>query len=153
MGPSAGRVLATRGGRLDYAFTDSPVSPVVLAKRYRWNEALIRLAFDCWAFRPAHDFKSFRYALVRTSDANVAALAQITLAPEGRYVATAGEWVLFESTLPVIPPDSPPVHLPQPPPEQLRERAARLVQKMGGVPVLIPPEGTGDPSAPNGLHF
>lgn len=152
MGPSGGRVLATRGGRLDYAFTDSPVSPVVLAKQYRWNEALIRLAFDCWAFRPAHDFKSFRYALVRTSDAGVAALAQITLAPEGRYVATAGEWVLFESTLPVIPPESPPVHMPNPPPEQLRERAAKLVERMGGVPVVVPAEPKDplrdDPAAP-----
>jgi hypothetical protein len=154
LGPSGGRVLATRGGRLDYAFTDSPASPVILQRRYQWNEALVRIGFDCWAFRPAHDFKSFRYALVRTSDAHVATLAQIALAPEGRYVATAGEWVLFESTVPVIPLTSPPIHLPNPPPEELRDRAAHVVEtlqrELGGV---VPPEAEPDLAAPNGQHF
>jgi hypothetical protein len=147
-------VLAERGGRLSYAFTDSPISPAIIPRKYRWNESSIRLGFDCWAFRPEQDFKTFRYVLVRTSDANVAALAQIVLAPEGRYVATAGEWVLFESTLPVIPPLSPPLHMPKPPPDQLRDRAARFVEKMGGVPVVnVPPEQEPDLSAPNGQHF
>jgi hypothetical protein len=154
MGPSGGRVLATRGGRLDYAFTDSPISPVVIPRRYQWNESLIRLGFDSWAFRPAHDFKSFRYVLVRTSSADVAALAQIVLAPEGKYVQTAGEWVLFESTLPVIPPASRPLHLPKPPPEELRDRAASLVERMGGVPTLsVPPEPAPDAVEPNGQRF
>lgn len=151
LGPSGGRVLATRGGRLDFAFTDSPISPVVIPKAYRWNESLIRLGFDCWAFRPEHDFRSFRYALVRTSDPGVAALAQIALAPEARYVATAGEWVLFESKLDVIPPASHALKLPQPPPEQLRERAQHLVESIQGVAVPIPAEHDADPSAPK--HF
>jgi len=154
LGPSGARALATRGGRLDFAFTDSPVSPVIIPKPIRWNESLIRLGFDSWAFRPEHDFRSFRYALVRTTDPNVAALAQLTLAPEGRYVATAGEWVLFESTLPVVPVTSRAVLTPEPVPEQLRDRAARIVSRMGGVPtVTVPPEQQPDPSAPNGQHF
>jgi hypothetical protein len=154
LGPSVGRVLAERGGRLDFAFTDSPISPALMPKSYRWNEAAMRVGFDCWAFRPEQDFKSFRYVLVRTSDANVAALAQIVLAPEGRFVATAGEWVLFESTLPVISPLSPPLHTPKPPPDPLRERAAQLVARMGGVPVItVPPEQAPDLTAPNGQHF
>ncbi|HEY3822224.1 MAG TPA: hypothetical protein VGL81_33895 [Polyangiaceae bacterium] len=154
LGPSGGRVLAMRGARLDFAFTDSPISPVIIPKEYRWNESLFRLAFDCWAFRPEHDFKSFRYALVRTSDPGVAALAQMTLAPEGRYVATAGEWVLFESTLPVIPPMSPPVHMPKPPPEEMRDRATRIIRKEGGMPtIVVPPEQEPDLSAPNGQKF
>lgn len=154
MGPSAGRVLATRGGRLAFAFTDSPVSPVIIPKEYRWNESLRRLGFDCWAFRPEHDFRSFRYALVRTANPSIAALAQIALEPEARYVATAGEWVLFESKLEVIPPMSPPLKLPRPPPEQLRERAAQIVNRLReqeGIP--IPPEEEIAPFAPNGRRF
>jgi hypothetical protein len=154
LGPSGGRVLATRGGRLDFAFTDSPVSPVIIPKAIRWNESLIRIGFDGWAFRPEHDLRSFRYALVRTPDANVAALAQLTLAPEARYVASAGEWVLFESTLPVVPVTSRAVLTPEPRPETLRERAARIVDRMGGVPtVTVPPERQPDLSAPDGPHF
>jgi hypothetical protein len=147
MAPSGARILAERGGRLAYAFTDSPISPVIVPKEYQWNEAVVRLGFDCWAFRPAHDFKSFRYALVRTSDANTALLAQIVLAPEGRLVTTVGEWALFESTLPVIPPLSPEEPMPDPPPPQLRERAARLVAKEGGLPAVVVP------SSPDGQQF
>jgi hypothetical protein len=154
LAPCGGRVLATRGGRLDFAFTEAPQSPVIIPKPIRWNESLMRLGFDSWAFRPEHDFKSFRYALVRTSSPGVAALAQIALAPEGRYVATAGEWVLFESTLPVVPVVSPAVHLPRPPPEQLRERAARILATMGQGPgVSVPPEQEPDLSSPSGQHF
>jgi hypothetical protein len=154
LGPSGGRILATRGGRLDFAFTDSPISPVIIPKAYRWNESLIRLGFDCWAFRPEHDFKSFRYAIIRTSDPGVAALAQIALAPEAHVVATAGEWVLFESNLPVIPPASAALKLPKPPPEQLRDRAARIISTLqGGAGIVVPPEHEIDPSAPEGRHF
>jgi hypothetical protein len=154
LGPCGGRVLATRGGRLAYAFTDSPASPVVIPLAYRWNESLMRLGFDGWAFRPEHDFLSFRYVLVRTADPNVAALAQLTLAPEGRYVATAGEWVLFESTLPVVPVVSRAVLTPGPIPEQLRDRAERIVTRMGGVPVVtVPPKRHPDPSAPDEQHY
>jgi hypothetical protein len=153
LGTSGGRVLATRGGRLGYAFTDSPASPVIVARAYQWNEQLIRLGFDCWAFRPEHDFKSFRYALVRVSDVPLAELAQASMAPEGRYVASAGEWMLFESTLPVVPPASRAVHLPQPPPEQLRERAARIVSLLQRSPAMVPPEQEIDVSSPNGQRF
>jgi len=139
LGPYGGRVLATRGGRLSYSFTDSPVSPVVVPKQYQWNEALIRTGFDCWAFRPAHDMRSFRYVIVRTSDANVALLAELTLRPEAKPIATAGEWVLFESTLPVIPPASPVLHMDKPPPEELRDRADKLARTMGGLPQIVVP--------------
>jgi hypothetical protein len=154
LGPFGGRVLATRGGRLDYAFTDSPISPVVIPKKYRWSESTIRLGFDCWAFRPAHDLKSFRYVIVRTPDPRLIELLQVAMYPEARFVATAGEWTLFESTLLVIPPASPPLHMDKPPPEQLRERVAHIVEALKEAPgVEVPPEHEPDLSAPNGQHF
>jgi hypothetical protein len=154
LGPAGGRILATRGGRLAYAFTDSPVSPVVIPSAYRWNESLLRIGFDSWAFRPEHDLRSFRYVIVRHSDPRGAALAMFMLEPEARYVADAGEWVLFESTLPVIPPNSPPIHMPKPPPESLRDRAKRIVESMHkelDVPTPAPEEP--DVAGPNGQHF
>ena len=154
LGPSGGRVLAMRGGRLAFAFTDSPVSPVVIPKPIRWNESLLRLGFDSWAFRPEHDLRSFRYVLVRTSDPNVAALAELALAPEARYVATAGEWVLFESTVPVVPVVSRAVLMPNPTPEQLRDRAARIANRMAGLPrITVPPEQQPDSAAPDAQRF
>ena len=38
LGPAYGRILATKGGRLAYSFTDSPIYPMVIAQPYQWNE-------------------------------------------------------------------------------------------------------------------
>jgi hypothetical protein len=149
-GHADGRVLATRGGRLGFAFTDSPVSPVIIPKPLRWNESLYRLGRDSWAFRPAQDFKSFRYALVRSSDPGGALLVRLALAPEGRFVATAGEWALYESTLEVVPPVSPAVPMPVPPPEPLRVRATRILRERGFPIVTMPTAHEKDPSTPDG---
>lgn len=155
LGPAAGRILATRGGRLDYAFTDSSVSPVVVARRYQWEEALIRLGFDSWAFRPDHDFKMFRYVLLRSSDPNLIRLVTFALAPDARYVAEAGEWVLLESRRPVIPLVSPEPRMPAPPPDTLRERLARVLAalRQPGATPNVPAAPAPDPGAVRGQHF
>jgi hypothetical protein len=126
LGPAAGRILATRGGRLAYAFTDSPISPVVIPRRYQWTESLVRVGFDCWEFRPSHDFKRFRYVLLFTTDAVLQRFAAAALKPEAEYVTESGNWALFESRLPVVPLLSRDAPLETPPPETLRERMNAL---------------------------
>jgi hypothetical protein len=130
LGPASGRILAERGGRLIYAFTDSPVSPAVIAKRYQWQEALIRVAFDSWSFRPAHDLRRFRYLLVRTSDRRVVWLATYALSDDAEYVAGEGEWFLFRSRLPVAPLTSPDWPMESPPPPSLRDKVEEISRKL-----------------------
>ncbi|MBV9946130.1 MAG: hypothetical protein JOZ69_04705, partial [Myxococcales bacterium] len=130
LGTAGGRALATRGGRLAYAFTDSPISPVVVDKNYQWNGPLIRIGLDSWSFRPAHDFTRFRYLLVRAGDPRLAQAVTYVLRPEADYVDEAGEWILFRSRLEVVPLKSPEAKLPKPPPESLRERIYELVQDL-----------------------
>lgn len=101
------RVLAERGGRLAFAYTDSTVSPVVIPRRYQWQESLVRLGFDSWRFRPAQDLKQFRYVLLRATDPRLVAIGTVALAPEATPLAESGEWVLFESKLEVVPVVSP----------------------------------------------
>jgi len=153
LGPAAGRVLAERGGRLVYAFTDSPVSPVVVARRYQWNESLVRVGFDSWAFRPAHDLKRFRYLLLRTTDPVRVWIATYALADEAEYVTEEGEWVLYRSRLPVAPLTSPDWPLEKPPPPSMREKlsdvARKLKESMQSAPdVEVPPEPTEDRAPP-----
>jgi hypothetical protein len=57
LGAASGRVLATRGGRLVHSFADSPISPVLLAPAYQWNESFLRVGFDPWGLRPQHDLR------------------------------------------------------------------------------------------------
>jgi hypothetical protein len=125
---AAARALSVRGGRLLFSFTDASVSPVVVRRGHRWNEPVLRIVRDPTEFRPAHDFRRFRYALVRLAPEYVelSPVIAAVLAPEGKLVAESGEWLLFESMLPVDPIDSPDVPLPVPAQESLRERLAAL---------------------------
>jgi len=104
LGTAAGRILATRGGRLAFAFTGTAHSPVVVRRPFQWNEPWFRLGFDSMALRPAQDFRRFRYLLADVPDPWTRhALARV-LRPEADVVAASGEWVLFESRLrPLVP--------------------------------------------------
>jgi hypothetical protein len=121
LGTASGRMLAERGGRLVYAFTDSPVSPAVIARRYQWQEALVRVAFDTLNFRPAHDLKRFRYVLLRTTDPQRVWMATYALSEDAELVASEGEWLLFRSRLAVAPLKSPDWPMEDPPPPSLRD--------------------------------
>jgi hypothetical protein len=127
LGPAFSRALATRGGRAHYAFTDSPIAPVMMRPEYQWNEELRRIGMNAWRFRPGHDFTRFRYLLLHTNDPKLALIATVALQPEGKPIAVEGEFVLFESTLPVAPLLSPDVPLPNPPPPTIRKRMKDLM--------------------------
>jgi hypothetical protein len=78
---------------------------------------------------PDHDARRFSFLLARGTKPKYRAIATAALAPEMVLVASAGEWDLFRSTLPVDPIDSPDVPLPVPPPEMLVDRFNRLLPK------------------------
>jgi hypothetical protein len=131
LGTAAGRILATRGGRLAYAFTDSPVSPVVITRRYQWNESLVRIVLDGWAFRPQQDLRRFRYVLVHANDAAAAYLAVHSLSPETEYVMRSGEWLLFESRFPTADLLSRDAWIVGPPSESVRDRVKATIASAG----------------------
>jgi hypothetical protein len=149
LGPAAGRVLAIRGGRLAYAFTDSPISPMVLARPYQWNESLQRLAFDTGALRPAHDLQLFEYVLLRANDPRLELIATVALHAETDYVTESGEWLLLRSKLAVVPPTSPEVPMGDSPTETLRDRINALIATVRGDP---PPRVPSPDPAATGEH-
>ena len=148
LGPADGRVLAERGGRLVYAFTDSSVSPMVLRRKYQWNESLIRVGFDSWRFSPAHDLKRYRYVMIRTQNPGIKWMASFALAQEATLVAEEGEWALFESKLDLLPLLSPDEMLPEPKPETMRDRVHQIQEALRDRPdapqVEVPPEKSGE---------
>jgi hypothetical protein len=121
------RVFAERGGRFLPAFTESPNSPVVTNPALRWDEESLRLLRQ--GFAPAHDFHRFRYAIVHTRYDGNAAVAVEAMKPEGRFLGQSGEFLLFESTLDVVPVASPDVPLEDPPPASLLDRMGAVARK------------------------
>jgi hypothetical protein len=108
--PMALAALGARGGRYLYSFAESPISPVMIRPEYEWNEPVDRILTRGQGWCPAYDFTRFRYVLLYSPSAALQLVATGAMAPEGRYVGRAGFWVLYESTLPVVPllsPDGP----------------------------------------------
>lgn len=103
----ATRVVAERGGRALFTFSFSTYSPVMLRPEYEWIESQVRVSKAPLNFRPSYDFKHYRYAIVHCNDTAFATTIAFAMAPEGRLVDVSGEWLLFESTLPVVALDTP----------------------------------------------
>jgi hypothetical protein len=103
LGTASGRVVAVRGGRVLYGFTDSPISACVIPPEYQWQKPLLRTFNDPTAFFPAYDFTRFRYALVRGTDNRSAEIADLALLPYARVIDRAFEWTLYESRVPTVP--------------------------------------------------
>lgn len=139
LGTAYGRALATRGGRLVYSFSDSPIFPVVIPRRYQWNEAAVRIAFDCWRLQPTHDLRRYRYVLAHSGDPSLAFVARIALGPEAELVAESGEWALYESRLPLVPLLSPDVPLDDPPAATFRDRLKAVLASARAPGHVSPP--------------
>jgi hypothetical protein len=149
LAPSGGRVLAARGGRVAFDFSNSSIAPAVVASEYQWQGPLVRIGFDSWSFRPEHDLKLFRYVLARTADADMARIVMYALLEDARLVGADGDWLLFESRKPVVPLLSPSMKMEHPAPEQLRERVAKLVSGAHDAPP-VPAEPAYDPAGVGG---
>ena len=140
LGPAPARYLAVGGGRLHYAFTDSPIAPAMLRPEYQWNEPLVRISKSGWAFRPNHDFKHFRYVIVRSVDPQLLVLAAYAMKPEARVISNAGEWLLLESNLEVVSLLSQDDPLPQPKAPSLRQRMKKSLDELTKDNPIPPPE-------------
>jgi hypothetical protein len=121
---AGGRVLAERGGRLLFSFTDAPTSPVVISKSHQWNEPVLRMTYDPFAFSLTHDLRFFRYVLIHLNPewSRLEATIARAFAPEALLVGSSGEWLLFESTLETVPLTAPDATLAMTPGATLHER-------------------------------
>jgi len=99
----AARALTDRGGRMLYSFAESPIAPAMIHKEYQWAEPIARIVPKEANFCPSYDLTRFRYVLMHTNDAQLEYVVTQALKPEARLVETAGDWALYESTLPTVP--------------------------------------------------
>lgn len=98
-----GHVVGVRGGRSVMDATRSPISAAVVDPAYRWDEPAMRTEVDPYRMIPRHDLRRFRYVLLHAYHPGTAMAFRRALAPETRFVAERGEWLLLESTLPQLP--------------------------------------------------
>jgi hypothetical protein len=125
---AANRLLAERGGRLEFSFSEYPIAPVVIPRAYQWNDALLRLYADPTSLRPSSDLTRFRYLLMHASDLELAKVIERSLLPDATLVAQSGEWSLFASTHETVPLTIPEEAPAAPPSESLRDRVYAVLR-------------------------
>jgi hypothetical protein len=126
---AAGRVLAERGGRMLFAFTDMPPNPVYVPRALQWNEPMQRMAASPFALMPAVDLTRFAYVLAYDEAPGMRPLVAQALEPEAELVASEGKWALFRSRLPTQPLTAPDGPAPDPATEMLAARINRLASQ------------------------
>jgi hypothetical protein len=124
---AASRELAVHGGRMLFAMTDMPPNPVYTRAEHRWDEPVLRMASQPFAFMPSWDARRFSYVIVHEDRPELVPLLAQAMAPEEELVETRGPWTLFRSTVAVEPLDAPDRALPVPPPETLADRIDAIV--------------------------
>jgi hypothetical protein len=125
----SGHVVALRGGKSVFDFTQSPVSPVVQRPTKRWVKTAARMDGYPLNFRPASDLTRFRYVLVLATNQGYAAVMAVALGNQAKLIAQNGRWYLFESQLPLVPIDSDEAPLPRPLPPTVRDRFREIAQQ------------------------
>jgi hypothetical protein len=126
---AAARVLAERGGRMLFAFTDTPPYPVYVRRDAQWDEPMLRMGTAPFAWMPARDATRFSYLLALHRSEAYRHLVREALSREEQLVVSQGRWDLYRSTLPTVAVDAMDVPLPEPPPETLAERVNAALRR------------------------
>jgi hypothetical protein len=99
-------VVARKGGRLPKDFTDIAISLVHRNAACVWGQTGERLGLPHQSihhFRPALDFRRFRYLFIHAPPDRHDALAY-AMGKHAERVAASGDWILFASMHQVVPP-------------------------------------------------
>jgi hypothetical protein len=132
------RVVADRGGRGGLTLTFSPISPVVVAPEYRWDEYTFRIAYmGSSTLRPAWDLDRWEWVVAQSRDPAVREAVVEAFRPDAEFVTARGEWMLFHSTHPQVPMTSP-ERLPPEPFETIFDRVLRVIRATRAAPPPSP---------------
>ncbi len=124
---AAGHIVATKGGRDAFDFTQSPISPLLLRLECDWPLTRERLVADARYMRPTYDFRRFRYVVFHANEKWLLDVAAHIVADEGRVVAQKGEWMVVESKLKVRGLCKPDWKIPMPPPMTFQQRWGKMI--------------------------
>lgn len=106
VGPA--RTVADRGGRFGLSLAISPIAPVQIRPKYRWDEFDHRvMESGSRSLQPTHDLDRFGWVIAQSRDVSARAVLVDAFKPDAEVVMAQGEWLLFRSTHPQIPLTSP----------------------------------------------
>jgi hypothetical protein len=125
-----GHVVAVRGGRSLFDYTQSPTSPVSQYPSKQWPEPISRMEMHPYDMRPDWDFTRFRYLLLSTPKQTIGAALTLALRDDAVLIGAVGDLYLFESRLPLVPIDTDNMPLPTPHPPSLRKKLENVAREL-----------------------
>jgi hypothetical protein len=134
-----GRVVAEKGGRSLFDYSQSPTSPVSMRPKKQWAEAISRIEKHPYDLTPSWDFRRYRYLLANTATPTVGVAMALAMRDEAVLVGQQGGWFLFESRLQLVRIDSGDAWPPSPHPPTLEyelrkeSRELELIEQAGQV--------------------
>jgi hypothetical protein len=127
-----GHIVAERGGRSLFDYTQSPISPALMLSRKRWDRMNVATFLDPVRIRPRAALSHFRYLVIHSTSPDVQMATARALAGAARIAAASSSWVIFESQEEVVRTDAPEGSYPEPVGETLREAlAAQSIVSVG----------------------
>jgi hypothetical protein len=102
-----GHIVAVRGGRSLFDYSQSPTSPITQRPEKQWQATRQRLEAEPFDLIPNWDFRHYRYLLISTTRPGLGEAVAMAIEDDARLIGQKGIWFLFESKLPVAPIDSP----------------------------------------------
>jgi hypothetical protein len=146
-----GHIVAVRGGRSLFDYSQSPTSPVTQRPEKQWPEIMDRLGSQPYNLLPDFDFHHFRYLVLRTTQLGLGQGIAMAIEKDATLIGQSGGWFLFESKLSVVPidgPDAPLVGYEGPP---LLKKLEDVVNAIGREGAQTPPK-LDPPAAPPGAE-
>ncbi len=139
-----GQIVAEKGGRSLFDYTNSPVSPVSQRPEKQLAQPLDRMQHDPFAFRPHWDFTRFRYVVVYSIRPGLREAIHMAIGGDAERIGHAGDWDLYESRLTVLPIDANDKRLPMPPPPSLGDLLDEIAKQQPLSNAEHSPRGAGD---------
>jgi hypothetical protein len=135
-----GHIVAVRGGRSLFDYSQSPTSPVTQRPDKQWPEIMDRLGSQPYNLLPDFDLHHFRYLVLRTTQFGLGQAIAMAIEKDATLIGQSGGWFLFESKLSLVPidgPDAPLVDYEGPP---LLKKLEDVAKALGREGAQSPPE-------------
>jgi hypothetical protein len=128
-----GHVVALKGGRALYDYTQSPLSPVAQRPKKQWSESITRLESHAFDLTTSWDMLRYRYLLISTPSPLRAVATTLAVRNDATLIGQAGDWYLYESRILRVPINARDAWPPTPHPPTLQVQFAVVSRELSAI--------------------
>jgi hypothetical protein len=134
-GPMAamGHIVALKGGRALFDYTQSPVSLLVQRPSVEWVESITRVETHPFDLTSSWDMLRYRYLFVACPEPSLGVAMTLALRNDAALIGRAGDWYLYESRILQVPVNAHDAWPPSPHPPTLHMQVALVSRELQAI--------------------